>query len=163
MPEAINNPSPRSGGCQCGAIRYKVAGALGRATICHCRMCQKATGGFFGALVSVRQDELTWTRGQPKRFESSNLSQRGFCPDCGTPLTFEWSGKWIDLYITTFDEPGGIVPVMQLAHEFRLPYADATAGLPVPEGKEASGMAERYGQVISHQHPDHDTEIWPKR
>ncbi|HET7714155.1 MAG TPA: GFA family protein, partial [Bauldia sp.] len=30
-----------TGGCQCGAVRFRVA-ALGRASICHCRMCQKA-------------------------------------------------------------------------------------------------------------------------
>ncbi len=36
-----------SGGCQCGAIRYRIAGELGYPHICHCRMCQKASGNFF--------------------------------------------------------------------------------------------------------------------
>jgi hypothetical protein len=36
----------RSGGCQCGAVRFRVDGELGRASICHCRMCQKAFGAF---------------------------------------------------------------------------------------------------------------------
>ena len=35
------------GGCQCGAVRFSV-GRLGRGSICHCRMCQKAFGSFFG-------------------------------------------------------------------------------------------------------------------
>ena len=43
----------RSGGCQCGAVRYHFTGALGRASICHCRMCQKAFGSFGAPLVSV--------------------------------------------------------------------------------------------------------------
>lgn len=43
-----------SGGCQCGAVRFH-AGKLGRASICHCRMCQKHFGNFFGALVSADQ------------------------------------------------------------------------------------------------------------
>jgi hypothetical protein len=34
-----------TGGCQCGAVRYRIEGDLGRASICHCRMCQKAFGG----------------------------------------------------------------------------------------------------------------------
>ena len=41
-----------SGGCQCGAVRFR-GSKFGRASICHCRMCQKAFGGFFGALVTV--------------------------------------------------------------------------------------------------------------
>jgi hypothetical protein len=86
-----------SGGCQCGAVRYRVEGELGRATICHCRMCQKAMGGPFGPFVSVRVEQIAWTRGQRKRFASSNNVSRGFCGDCGTPLTFEWSKEVIDL------------------------------------------------------------------
>ncbi len=43
----------RTGGCQCGAVRFRIKGALGRPSICHCRMCQKQFGSFFGALVTV--------------------------------------------------------------------------------------------------------------
>ncbi len=80
----------RSGGCQCGAVRFRVE-ALGRASIFHCRMCQKATGGFFGPYVDAVG--LTWTRGTPKRFRSSEAVERGFCEACGTPLTFESKGE----------------------------------------------------------------------
>ena len=76
-----------TGGCQCGAVRFHVEGALGDASVCHCRMCQKASGNFYLPLVSVRGAKLTWTRGEPKRFQSSNHGYRGFCADCGTPLT----------------------------------------------------------------------------
>ncbi len=34
-----------SGGCQCGAVRFR-GSRFGRSSICHCRMCQKAFGGF---------------------------------------------------------------------------------------------------------------------
>ena len=71
-----------SGGCQCGAVRFHAA-EVGRATICHCRMCQKAFGAAFGPLVSVKNQDLTWTRGQPKIFRSSNMVTRGFCANCG--------------------------------------------------------------------------------
>ena len=50
-----------SGGCQCGAVRFHVAGELGRASICHCRMCQKALAGPFGAFVTVDADKTNWT------------------------------------------------------------------------------------------------------
>lgn len=43
---------PLTGGCQCGAVRF-ACDHLGRASICHCRMCQKAFGGYFGPLVTA--------------------------------------------------------------------------------------------------------------
>ena len=97
-----------TGGCQCGAVRFAVEGELGRPSICHCRMCQKAYAAPYAALVSVKVANLTWTRGEPARFASSNKVSRGFCSACGTTLTFEWSPHTIDLSICAFDEPGGV-------------------------------------------------------
>ena len=86
---SLDNKPVYSGGCQCGAVRFHVEGALGDASICHCRMCQKASGNFYLPLVSVRGAKLSWTRGEPKKFRSSNHAWRGFCVDCGTPLFYE--------------------------------------------------------------------------
>ncbi len=63
-----------TGGCQCGAIRFRIEGALGDASVCHCRMCQKAFGSFYAPLVNVRDAKLVWTRGEPKKFQSSNAA-----------------------------------------------------------------------------------------
>jgi hypothetical protein len=78
-----------AGGCQCGAVRFRIDGTLGDASVCHCRMCQKAFGGFYAPLVSLGNAKLTWTRGALKKFKSSNFVERGFCEQCGTPLTYE--------------------------------------------------------------------------
>ena len=75
-----------TGGCQCGAVRFS-AKRLGRASICHCRMCQKAFGSFFGPLVTAFG--VVWTREEPNYFQSSSKFRRGFCAKCGTPLTYE--------------------------------------------------------------------------
>jgi hypothetical protein len=147
----------RSGGCQCGAVRFRVEGELGRASICHCRMCQKALGGPFGPFVSVKIDQLTWTRGERRRFQSSNKVHRGFCGDCGTPLTFEWNDKVIDLTIFSFDDPSQIAPSVQLEASAAQPWVLAIADLPVREPKAEPHLAGYYAEVVSHQHPDHDT------
>ena len=144
-----------SGGCQCGAVRFRVAGELGRASLCHCRMCQKAFGGPYGALVSANIADLTWTRGTLKRFQSSNRAHRGFCGDCGTPLTFESREDVIDLAIAAFDTPDVIPPAIQLATESALPWA--VADLPTAGGEEQPKIEAHYASVVSHQHPDHDT------
>jgi hypothetical protein len=145
------------GGCQCGAVRFAVS-QLGRASLCHCRMCQKAFAGIGGLLVTAR--DLRWTRGEPRRFQSSNKVQRGFCGDCGTPLTFE-TKRSVDVAICAFDNPAAIQPTIQLPSEFRLPWADTLADLPLLPESERQAAAAHYAGIVSYQHPDHDTAAWP--
>jgi hypothetical protein len=44
-----------TGGCQCGAIRYELKQPPRRASICHCRMCQRATGSYVAPLANVQR------------------------------------------------------------------------------------------------------------
>src|SRR5256885_15990117 len=109
-----------TGGCQCGAVRF-AAERLGAASICHCRMCQKATGGFFGPYADAL--EFAWTRGAPKYFQSSAAVQRGFCEACGTPLSFESHGQ-IGVCIGALDDPELAPPATQLSWPAKLSYVD---------------------------------------
>ena len=140
-----------SGGCQCGAVRFRVEGEPGRASICHCRMCQKAFAGPFGALVTVNLADLTWTCGAPTNFQSSDQVKRGFCAACGTPLTFDYSDTVIDLTVFAFDDPSAVAPVVQLARESRALWIDHVADLPV---RPSTGPPS---EITSRQHPDHDS------
>jgi hypothetical protein len=157
---SLDNRPHYSGGCQCGAVRFRVEGALGEASVCHCRMCQKASGNFYLPLVSVRQAKLNWTRGEPKRFQSSNLVHRGFCADCGTPLTYE-APDGVALAIAAFDEPEEIAPAVQWGIENKLPYVDTIAALPGHATLEDEAADAFLRDLISFQHPDHDTQTWP--
>lgn len=146
-----------SGGCQCGAVRF-CASRFGRASICHCRMCQKAFGGFFGALVTAH--DLEWTRGAPRHFASSNKVQRGFCGDCGTPLTYEYGGP-IEVAVGAFDNPGVVPPTIQVNPTDKLSFFDGLCSLPTrPPGSEPK-QEEFNASVVSRQHPDHNTDTWP--
>jgi hypothetical protein len=144
-----------TGGCQCGAVRFAVDAPLGRASICHCRMCQKASGGFFGPFVGGAN--LRFTRGEPARYQSSDKVKRGFCATCGTPLTFEWNERIVELSIGAFDEPALIRPTIQLRTESRMPWLEDLASLPVVTPDETPWQAS----IVSRQHPDHDTDVWP--
>jgi hypothetical protein len=146
-----------SGGCQCGAVRFRVA-RLGRASICHCRMCQKAFGSFFGPLVTGHGVE--WTRGEPQRFQSSNLVRRGFCGACGTPLTYEYDGG-TELAIGAFDDPTVAAPTIQVNPADLLPFVDGLSDLPFRGAGEEPGAENFLRGVVSYQHPDHDTAVWP--
>ena len=157
---SLDNRPVYTGGCQCGAVRFRVEGALGDASVCHCRMCQKASGNFYLPLVSVRGARLDWTRGEPKRFRSSSATWRGFCADCGTPLTFE-APDGVALAIATFDDPAGIAPTIQWGVEAKLPYVDAIPKLPSEETMGDVSSAPYLAELVSYQHPDHDTDQWP--
>lgn len=143
-----------TGGCQCGAVRFACEG-LGRASVCHCRMCQKAFGNAFAPLV--RALGLAWTRGEPKRFRSSSVAQRGFCAACGTPLTYEYHGADAWLAIGAFDDPAAIAPGLQVGLQHKLPWCDSLPALPVRPPEQAAEAARRHAAILSFQHPDHDT------
>ena len=152
-----------TGGCQCGAVRYAISEELGRASICHCRMCQKAFGAFYAPLVTARLADFEVTRGAITTFRSSEPVERGFCRDCGTPLTFRVLAKdEIDVSIGSLDDPSAAKPAIQWGVEGKLPWVDDLAGLPGEE-TGGSGPREHYDLIArtSRQHPDHDTETWP--
>ena len=148
-----------SGGCQCGAVRYSVE-EFGRASICHCRMCQKAFGGFYGPLVTGLG--LKWTRGKPKDYASSNAITRGFCGNCGTPLTYVVNSvDEVEISIGSLDDPNLAAPILQVNDNDKLPFVDGLHQLPVRNFTTEEGTAELIASIKSHQHPDHDTKKWP--
>ncbi len=153
---------PLSGGCQCGAVRYRITGRLGKAGICHCRMCQKAFGNFGAALVSVANADVAWTRGSPAEFRSSAIAARGFCKDCGTPFYMREDGDSnIDMAIGTLDNPSVIAPMTeQSGVESKVDWFDAMFSLPTQTTADYR-TPEDLARLASLQHPDHDTEHWP--
>ena len=153
-----NNRPVHAGGCQCGAVRFRVK-LLGSPSICHCRMCQKAFGSFFGPLVTAH--DAVWTRGEPKWFQSSNRARRAFCGDCGTPLAYE-TRYGLELAIGAFDDPTVAAPVIQVNMTDKLPFFDGLTGLPVKTDPSDEWLDFMAG-IHSNQHPDHDTEEWPPK
>jgi hypothetical protein len=160
----VKNPlnGARTGGCQCGAVRYRITGPLGKSGICHCRMCQKALGNFGAALVSVAAAKLRWTRGTPATFRSSAIVARGFCRDCGTPLYMHEDGDpEIEIAIGTLDDPNAIAAMTeQSGTESKVAWFDGMRELP-PRATADYRSADDLARLKSLQHPDHDTEHWP--
>ena len=101
----------KTGGCQCGRVRYTAQVDPDEAYLCHCKMCQRATGGFAAAFVGLAQADVTWD-GEPDWYESSPIALRPFCSKCGTPLGFKFAegSSNMDLTIGSFDDPSDFVP-----------------------------------------------------
>ncbi len=152
-----------TGGCQCGAVRYALHARPDDPHICHCRMCQKAFGSFFAPLAGVPVGSFEITRGTLAVFRSSDPTERGFCRDCGTPLTFRHlDGGTINISLGSLDEPAKVPPARQYGLEGRLAWFSSLPALPGESTtEEHMGQFAARIAATSHQHPDHDTASWP--
>ena len=66
----------RTGGCQCGAVRYAIGGAPLALYVCHCRECQKQSASAFGISLEVApsaKEELL-RRGFSREFGARRLA-----------------------------------------------------------------------------------------
>lgn len=105
----------REGGCLCAALRYQALGEPIRVTICHCRFCQRATGGAYMVEPIFRCDDVRVTKGASTVYAlpsagSGKIVRVNFCNVCGTKiyLTFERFPGFLGVYAGTFDDPDWI-------------------------------------------------------
>ena len=107
---------PYTGGCQCGAVRYRLKAAPLTVYNCHCRDCQKFTGSAFGTLVGLQQSELE-IHGELKSFskvaDSGKAIVRLFCPECGSSVAEAPSNRpgMLILNAGTLDDPTSVRPM----------------------------------------------------
>lgn len=137
-----------TGGCQCGATRYAVTIDSFDAYLCHCRMCQRATGGVAAALFGVAKGAIRWSR-EPSRYRSSPIARRGFCADCGTPLSFEFDeGDGMDLTVGSADDSYRFTPKGHFAQEsWHQDWLDTTA-LPAKRTTDNPNVVSRWMKAV---------------
>lgn len=79
-----------TGGCQCGAIRFRLTATPSRVYCCHCTECRRQSSSAFGISVIVPQGSVELQRGEPKEWtrptDSGGTITCAFCPDCGSRL-----------------------------------------------------------------------------
>ena len=86
-PAANTSTARISGHCLCGAVTITVDGQHDpRVGACHCRMCQRWSGGLF-LCFHAKASAVTIT-GEVTRYRSSSFAERAFCPRCGSHLWF---------------------------------------------------------------------------
>ncbi len=142
-----------TGGCQCGAVRYTLYVAPQRSHVCHCRMCQRATGGLFAALAGAPRADFAWTKGEPAEFASSNLASRAYCRDCGTPLSFSYNNPDSYFYITigSLDDPESAPIERQFGVESRISWVNFCDEVPTERTGESPKAAAFLADLKSHQ------------
>ena len=81
--------APFTGGCACGAVRYECSAEPMMMGNCHCRDCQKASGGPFVSIVGVPKEALKITGEvtyHEVKSDKGDPIKRGFCGKCGSRL-----------------------------------------------------------------------------
>jgi hypothetical protein len=143
-----------TGGCQCGRVRYRAEVADATAYLCHCRMCQRATGGFAASFVQVPLGAVTWER-EPDWYASSPIARRPFCAQCGTPLGFQFSDspKGVDLTFGSFDDPSRFVPTAHAGAESLHEAWLDTSALPRQRTDETDSVVSRW-QAVGREVPE---------
>lgn len=107
-----------AGGCACGQIRFEADVASDDAYLCHCRMCQRASGNVSLAMVGIEQAAVRWAT-EPDWYRSSAIAERPFCATCGTSLGFRYldGTTKMDLTVASFDDPSRFRPTSHFGAE----------------------------------------------
>jgi hypothetical protein len=132
-----------TGGCQCGAVRYRVSGEPQHNCLCHCRDCRKSAGAPMVGWAAFAEDEFAILQGEAVTYNSSGASMRSFCPKCGTGLYFrnaETLPGIVDIQTATLDDPDALPPDAQIQVAERLGWMESAHSLPA--FKRYPGMPE---------------------
>jgi hypothetical protein len=117
-----------TGGCLCGAVRYKSTGAPSRQFVCHCSDCKRSGGSAFHVGIAVPRANFAITSGELRAYvkqgDSGRTVTRSFCPNCGSGVINE-PEVWPDhvvIKVGTLDEPAAVAPALELYAQSRMPW-----------------------------------------
>jgi len=138
-----------NGRCLCGNLQFAVRGKRLWVAHCHCDSCRRNTGSAVATFVGYNKEQLTYTRGERKFYESSPGVRRGFCADCGTPMTYEADrcAEEVHLYVSTLDEPGAYRPQLHVFFAERIPWMDLNDDLPRYQGLTPGAAPASWGPL----------------
>jgi len=97
------------GQCLCGEVRYQVSHIEKQMAHCHCSMCRKFHGAAFSTYGEAKIENFEWLQGEGflKTYLASNGTERQFCSNCGSSMTFKPAndaGIVIEFSLGTLDD-----------------------------------------------------------
>jgi hypothetical protein len=135
--------APWTGGCACGAIRFSCEAEPAMMVKCHCRDCQRATGSAYAAVVAFPKAAIALD-GEPRYYGvtggSGNRIERGFCADCGSPVSVKLglNPDVLGVHAAALDEPARFKAGLELFTASAQPWDLMDADTP----KKASGFLD---------------------
>lgn len=137
-----------TGGCACGRVRFAADVDSGDAYLCHCRMCQRASGAISLAFKNMKKARVRWLA-EPDWYQSSPIARRPYCRECGTSLGFEYpDSDSMDLTVAAFDDPSRFVPKFHFGIESAHRAWLNTQGLPEHQVADNAKTVERWVAAV---------------
>lgn len=119
---------------------------------CHCRDCQRFSGGGFVSVIVVPADALKLLQGSPRFYDSPSEAgghiHRGFCAECGSPVLarFDSAPQVVGIRPGSLDDPGWFQPQLDMWTSDAQPWDVMNPALPKfekypPFGRRAASQA----------------------
>ena len=127
--------TPFTGGCLCGAIRYRCTAEPEMVYYCHCADCRRSNGSAFHVGLAVARASFEISQGAPKGWskaaDSGRTITREFCADCGTPLFIRVDTAPGTIYATagSLYDPSELEPSMEFWTDSKVPWAAPRPGI----------------------------------
>ena len=123
-----------TGGCECGLVKYEVAGDLVDFCHCHCSICRRLHGAAFVTWGGVSRADLSYISGEAnlKSYSFSDKADSIFCDTCGSRILVDFKPEVDMLYITLCGLDGDFVCPPGF-HQFvgsKAPWFEITDDLP---------------------------------
>jgi len=124
-----------TGGCQCGAVRYRLNGEPQMLYACHCTDCQKQSSSAFGMSLMVARADVEITAGQERlktwdtQGDDGLLKRCAFCSDCGSRIYHagESDDEPLSIKAGSLDDTGWLRPVAHIWLKSAQPWIDVDA------------------------------------
>lgn len=138
-----------TGGCACGRVRFTAQVDDDEAYLCHCRMCQRATGSVSIAFKNFKAANVAWDA-EPDWYESSPIARRPYCRECGTSLGFRFKhgSENMDLTVASFDDPSRFRPTSHFGAESIHRAWINTEDLPETRTDEHKPLVEKWIDAV---------------
>ncbi len=126
-----------TGHCECGAVRFTVAGPLREVVNCHCAQCRRFHG-HVGAYTNAAGADVRFAEERGLRwYQSSGFAHRGFCGECGSSLFWRRIGSdTLSIAAGCLDAPTRLHTVGHIFVAHRGDYYEIADGLE----QHANGM-----------------------
>ena len=122
-----------NGGCQCGAVRYRIKGKPFDLAVCHCIECQRQSGSAFGMSLAVLAPSFELVSGELNSFgvtcDSGRNKTCAFCRACGTRIYHQTDKRALSVKAGTLDDTSHLEPTAHYWTKRKQPWVIIPAGI----------------------------------
>ena len=125
------------GGCDCGAVRYRMTSEPIFVHCCHCRWCQRESGASFALNAMIEAERVVLIAGEPEMVDTPSNSGKGQkifrCPTCRIAVWSNYAGAGDAVHfvrVGTLDEPDRLPPDIHIFTASKQPWVVLPPGTP---------------------------------